>query len=123
MEIVYASEKLKTTCTSNRAALKFFGGNSKLAMGLQAKIQALKAAQTIRDIIYTPSLHFHKLRDKGRKGWEGYFAIDVAGRREPWRLILQPLDNDHEPFVPCNIDEICDIVQVVKVEQVSKHYE
>ena len=54
---------------------------------------------------------------------EGFFSIDVKSRREQWRIILQPLNSDKEPYVPCNIDEIAGIVKIVEIAEVSKHYE
>ena len=54
---------------------------------------------------------------------EGYFAIDVKSRKEPWRIILEPLDENKNPFVPCNIDEIAATVRIVGIVEVSKHYE
>lgn len=123
MEVRFASGKLQKQCRSSSEAEKLFGGDKGLALALLARIQQLKAAVTIRDIVYTPSLHFHALHNKGRSKLEGYFAIDVKSRKEPWRIIIQPLDENGDPFVPCNIDEISDLVRVVKVEKVSKHYE
>lgn len=43
--------------------------------------------------------------------------------KEPWRIILQPLDMDGNPFAPCNIDEVSGIVRIVGIREVSKHYE
>lgn len=86
-------------------------------------IQALEAAVVLRDISQMPQYHLHPLKNKGRRKLKGYYAIDICGRREPWRVILQPLDSNHEAFDSTNIDEIAGIVRVVKIEQVSKHYE
>ncbi len=54
---------------------------------------------------------------------EGYFAIDVKTIKEPWRIILQPLDENKVPYDPCNIDEIAGYVKIVEIREVSKHYE
>ena len=54
---------------------------------------------------------------------DGFFAIDVKTRRDPWRIIIQPLDEYEEPYDPCNIDEIAGVVRIVEVKEVSKHYE
>jgi proteic killer suppression protein len=54
---------------------------------------------------------------------EGFFAIDVKSRRDQWRIILEPLDENKEPYVPCNIDEISQYVRIVEIMEVSKHYE
>ena len=114
MELVFTSEKVESQCTSVKAAKKLFGGNVMLANSLMARINALKQADTIKDIIVQPVFHFHKLENKYGRNLEGYFAIDVKSRREQWRIIIQPLDKDKKPYVPCNIDEIA---------EVSKHYE
>lgn len=89
-----------------------------------ADINALVAAETIKDIIVQPRYHFHALNNKGKNGknLKDYFAIDVKTRKEAWRIILQPLDNNKQPFNPCNIDQIAGIVKVIKIEEVSKHY-
>ena len=101
MEVEYASHKIKEQCEKWSAAKKLFGGNEALAKALLARIQQLKAAVTL----------------------EGYFAIDVKTRKDAWRLIIQPLDENRAPFVPCNVDEISGLVRIVRVERVSKHYD
>lgn len=123
MELVFYDVKTENQCTSLKAAKKLFGGNSALANSLLARINALKQAETIKDIVVQPTFRFHKLENKGRKQLEGYFAIDVKSRRDPWRIIIEPLDENEEPYVPCNIDEIANRVRIVGVMEVSKHYE
>lgn len=51
MELIYASDKLKTQCTNVKVARKLFGGDTVLATSLLARINALERADTIRDII------------------------------------------------------------------------
>ena len=123
MELIYANKKLEDQCTSVKAAKKLFGGDIVLANSLLARINALAQAETIKDIVVQPAFHFHKLGNKGKRNLEGYFAIDVKSRREQWRIILEPLDDNKKPFVPCNIDEIVDCVRIVEITEVSKHYE
>lgn len=123
MELVYEDAKTEEQCTSLKAAKKLFGGNSVLATSLLARINALKQADTIKDIIVQPTFHFHKLENKNGRDLEGYFAIDVKSRRDQWRIILEPLDENKEPYVPCNIDEISQNVRIVEIMEVSKHYE
>ena len=113
MELVYASDKVKTQCTSVKAARKLFGG----------RINALREADTIKDIIVQPAFHFHKLNNKHGRNLEGYFAIDVKSRREQWRIIIQPLDDNKNSFIPCYIDQIAEFVKIVEITEVSKHYE
>lgn len=123
MRVVYSSEKTKDHCTSYKAAKKLFGGNDELAKKLLSRIQALTSAATLKDIVITRPFRFHKLSNKNGRDLEGYFAIDVKSPKEPWRIILQPLDEDKKPYQQCNIDLIANIVRIVEVTEVSKHYE
>lgn len=123
MELVYASDKVRIQCTSVKAAKKLFGGNAELVKSLFARINALQMADTIMDIIVQPTFNFHKLGNMNRKNLEGFFAIDVKSRKEQWRVILQPLNENKEPFEPCQIDRISSYVRIVEITEVSKHYE
>lgn len=123
MKILYISSKIESYCTSVKAATKLFGGNKDLAVKLHSCINAIESAEIIKDIIVQPRYRFHKLSNKDGRNLEGFFAIDVKSRKEPWRIILQPLDENEEPYVPCNIDEISGTVRIVKITEVSKHYE
>lgn len=123
MKVNYSTEKVKNSCEDLRIAKKFFNGNTLLANSLMARINALKQADTIKDIIVQPAFHFHKLINKNGRDLEGYFAIDVKSRREQWRIIIEPLDENEQTYNPCNIDEIAENVRVVEIMEVSKHYE
>ena len=83
----------------------------------------MQNAVTIKDIIAQMSFHFHQLKNINGKNLDGFFAIDVKSRTDPWRIILRPLDSDKEPFVPCHIDEIAESVEIVEIREVSNHYE
>lgn len=123
MELEYASDKVKLQCTSVKAAKKLFGGDAVLIKNLFARINALNNADNIKDIIVQPAFRFHDLKNKKGRNLEGYFAIDVKSIREPWRIILQPLNQNKRPYYPCNIDEIAKSVKIVEITEVSKHYE
>ena len=84
---------------------------------------ALKNAETIKDIIQHKNFCFHKLENKKGRNLDGYFAIDVKTIRDAWRIILQPLDENKNVYSPCNIDEIATCVKIIKIEEVSYHYE
>ena len=123
MELVYASKKLKEQCTSLKQAKKLFGGDAQMAEKLLSRINALEQSQTLKDIVVQQQFRFHKLSNKGGRNLEGYFAIDVKTKVQPWRLILRPLDEDKQPFESCNIDEVAGSVEIVGITEVSKHYE
>lgn len=119
MRVLFANLNIQKQCTDLKAAKKLFGGNSSLAISLLARVNALQQADVIKDIIVMPTFHFHKL--SGNR--EGFFAIDVKSRKNPWRIILQPLDEYDEPYIPCNIDEIAGNVKIIEIQEVSNHYE
>lgn len=119
MKIIYASDKVEIQCTSLKAATKLFGGDKKLAVSLLARINAIENSDVIKNIISMPPFHFHNLHGK----MEGLFAIDVSTRRDKWRIILRPLDEEEHAFDPCHIDEISTIVRIVEIREVSAHYE
>lgn len=123
MKLEYSSDRVKLQCTSIKSANKLFGGDITLTKSLLARINALSSADNIFDIIVQPTFRFHDLKNKKRRDLEGYFAIDVKSIREPWRIILQPLNKNKELYNPCNIDEIAKDVKIVKIMEVSKHYE
>lgn len=123
MRLIFSSEKVEAACTSLKAAKKLFGGDMRLSSSLLSRINALQQALTLKDIIVQPPFHFHKLTNKEGRNLEGCFAIDVKSRKDPWRVILQPLDEDERPFEPCRIDEIAAVVRIVEIVEVSKHYE
>ena len=117
------NESPKKEIRDLKTAMKFLGGNTNLAISLLSRINALKSAETIKDIIVLPSFRFHNLHHKNGRNLEGLFAIDVKSVREPWRLIIQPLKEDDTPYVNSRIDEISQLVKVVRIVEVSKHYE
>lgn len=123
MDIEYASNKVKLQCTDIKTAHKLFGGNQTLVKSLFSRISAIKNAPILKDIILFPPFRFHTLKNKKGNNLQGYFAIDVKAKTDTWRIILQPLNNDKKPFIPCNIDEIATIVKIVEIKEVSKHYE
>ncbi|MBR4760716.1 MAG: type II toxin-antitoxin system RelE/ParE family toxin [Lachnospiraceae bacterium] len=119
MKIKYANGKVERYCTSIKAATKLFGGDKRLAKSLLARINAIEQAGVIKDIIVMPTFRFHKLQGDLKE----YFAIDVKTSRDKWRIILQPLDENEEPFNPLKIDEIAMTVKIVEIREVSAHYE
>lgn len=123
MELIYQNKKVEKQCSSLKEAKKFFGGNEALALSLLSRINALEKAVTIKDIVVQKQFHFHNLHSIGKQKLESYFAIDVKARSDPWRIILRPLNSEKDPFIPCNIDEIANTVEIVEIKEVSKHYE
>ena len=119
MRIKYFNDKVKRQCTVMKDASKLFGGDKSLVRSLFARITVIEQADVLKDIIMMPTFHFHNLQGK----LDGYFAIDVKSRKDKWRIILQPLNENEEIFDPCHIDEIAVSVRIVEIREVSAHYE
>ena len=123
MEIEYSSEEVKNQCESVKAARKLFGGDMQLVTKLMSRVEAISAAETLKDIVVQKQFRFHKLEDRGKSKLEGYYAIDVKTKREPWRIIMRPMREKGQAFDSFAIDELADKVKVVEISEVSKHYE
>lgn len=107
-------------CTSVSAAKKLFGGDMKLTRKLLARINAIEQAPTLLDIVLSP-YHFHNLENRGKSRLKGCYAMDVNTHHDAWRIILRPLDQDGNPLEE-SIDRIAASVEIVRIEEVSKHY-
>lgn len=119
LEIMYKDKKIKQICTSLKSAKKFFGGQNLIAINLLARINQMQNADTLKDFLNATAYHFHPLKGN----LQGYFALDIKSRKDKWRLILIPLNTEKKPFDPCHIDKIAPIVQIIKIMEVSAHYE
>ena len=119
MKVLYKNKKVEGVCESEAKAKKFFGGKRNLADSLLSRVTALKQAESIKDIVVQPQFRFHKLNGK----LDGFFAMDLTNKNCKWRIIIEPLQEDENKYTPCDIDKIATLVQVVRVEEVSKHYE
>ena len=123
MKVEYATEKVRTQCTSVKAANKLFGGDKQLVNSLHARINMLISSNTLQDVILYKPCRFHNLENKHGKNLKGYCAIDVKTKKESWRIILQPLTDELLPYESGNIDTIAKNVKVVEIREVSDHYE
>lgn len=123
MEIEYSSEEVKNQCESVKAAKKLFGGDAQLVSKLMSRVEALVAAESLKDIVIQKQFRFHKLENKGKNRLEGYYAIDVKTKKEPWRIILRPMKEKGQAYDSFNVDELADKVEIVEIREVSNHYE
>lgn len=117
MQVIFSKKKEEKVCRDFSKAQKEYGKS--VAMGIMSRINALESAKTLKDIIVMPNFRFHALNGEEK----GLFAIDVRNKKDPWRIILEPLDEKEQRFIPCNIDEIVLKVKIIMIVEVSKHYE
>lgn len=124
VEIVYSNARVEAVCNDIKTAQKFFGGDRSLVTSLFGRIQTLRSVPTLADIISAGNnMRFHNLHNQGARRLEGYYAIDVKTVKQPWRIIIQPLDDNKESFPECRIDTIAKCVRIIEIEEISKHYE
>ena len=67
LKILYRDSKTEDICNDLKKATKFMGGNKLYAITLLDRINALRAAEFLNDIVNFQPLHFHKLENKGKK--------------------------------------------------------
>ena len=117
MKIIYKDEDIEKVCTDLRKAKKKLSG---FATDLIAKINFIENAASFHDIRSYLPFHCHQLQGNLSKYW----ALDVKGRKCSWRLIVAPLDADHNIITAGpNFSKECLQIQIILVEEVSNHYE
>lgn len=52
---------------------------------------------------------------------EGLYSLDIGGRKSSYRLIIAPIDATIEEKT--NLVEFYSHVEIIRIEEVSKHYE
>ncbi|MBU7447872.1 MULTISPECIES: type II toxin-antitoxin system RelE/ParE family toxin [Lactiplantibacillus] len=112
MRIVYKNSAVKKQCTELRQAKKDF--SEKVAKKLLKRVIFLESAESLESVINDPTLHFHDLK----ADLDGYYAIDVDGRRSPYRLIMR-IDGYSKELVFSSSKSI----EIIKITEVSNHYE
>lgn len=112
MHIEYHNKKVEQYCTDMIEAKKKF--ELKIATKLMQVINFIEAAESLNDVIKYPPFNFHDL--KGNR--KGQYAIDIAGRKSKYRLILKLSKSE-------TIDVYADAksIEVVIIQEVSKHCE
>lgn len=87
IRLSFKNKRVETFCTDLKKSRKKFG--KKIAESLFALINILEVSKNLQDINAMQFYNLHEL--KGKK--EGYFALDINGRRSSYRLIVLPLND------------------------------
>ena len=85
-----------------------------VAEKLHALINLIESADNLKDIY-----HLHPLQAKR----EGQYALDVAGRRAGYRLVIIPLDANGNEWKEKNVNIVYKSTEVIIAWEVSNHYE
>ena len=112
MKLIYINKTVKKQCTELRQAKKDF--SDKVAVKLHLLINFLEAADSLASVTAFPKYHFHQL--KGKR--QGQFALDIDGRKSSYRLIIGFSEEDQEKVFSSPIE-----IEILKIEEVSHHYD
>ena len=117
IEIQYKDKKVEKLCTDLRKAKKDLPAN--VAEKLHALINLIESADNLKDIDELQIYHLHPLQ--GQR--EGQYALDVAGRRAGYRLVIIPLDADGNEWKEKDVNVVYKATEVIIAWEVSNHYE
>ncbi|OTN75604.1 hypothetical protein A5886_000679 [Enterococcus sp. 8G7_MSG3316] len=112
MYIEYKNNKVNRQCTDLRQAKKDFP--SKVAEKLIKMITFIEAAENLESVLNFPTYRFHHL--KGHK--KGLYAMDIDGRKCSYRLIVAFDEQLNERLFSDSSS-----IEIIQIEEVSKHYE
>ena len=86
---------------------------------MHALIALLESAENLQDIAAMQIYHLHSLHGDR----EGQHALDIAGRRAGYRLIIIPLDAEGNEWKEKDINIVYQATNVIIAWEVSNHYE
>ncbi|MDD2262328.1 MAG: hypothetical protein PHY13_04695 [Clostridia bacterium] len=75
-------------------------------------------AVNLADVRAMRSYNLHKLEGN----LKGKYSL-YLGKENGFRLIIVPLNCEHEQWTEKDFDKICMNTQIVEIQEVSKHYE
>jgi proteic killer suppression protein len=84
-----------------------------------ALINLIESADNLKDIDELQIYHLHPLH--GQR--EGQYALDVAGRKAGYRLVIIPLDADGNEWKEKDVNIVYKATEVIIAWEVSNHYE
>lgn len=117
IEIKYKDKKVEKLCTDLKKAKKDLLAN--VAEKLHALINLIESADNLKDIDELQIYHLHPLY--GQR--EGQYALDVAGRKAGYHLVIIPLDPDGNEWVEKDVNVVYKATEVIIAWEVSNHYE
>ena len=117
MDILYKNKTIEKQCTDLKEAKKLYGCYGENILG---RINLLVAMKSFQDVCNYPGLNCHLLSGK----LNGYWSIDVKGRKCSLRIILCPLNGDGEKVkIDDDFANECKLINIIFIEEVSNHYE
>ena len=117
IEIQYKDKKVEKLCTDLKKAKKDLPAN--VAEKIHALINLIESADNLKDIDELQIYHLHPLQGKR----EGQYALDVAGRRAGYRLVIIPLDANGNEWKEKDVNVVYKSTEVIIAWEVSNRYE
>lgn len=114
IDLEYKSKRLKRLCTDIKKANKKYGND--IAVELHALINFLTASRNLQDVNAMRIYNLHGLI--GNRA--GEYALDIKGRSSSYRLIIVPLNGNSNKE---DLTMFYTSISIIRIEEVSKHYE
>ncbi len=108
---------MKKLCTDLKRAKKELLVN--VAEKLHALINLIESSENLWDIAEMQMYYLHPLHGKR----DGQYALDIAGRRSGYRLIIIPLDASGKKCKEKDVSIVYRSTEIIIAWEVSNHYE
>jgi len=119
IELKYKTHAVEKLCTNLKVSRKKFGAQT--AEALFGLINLLESSDSLEDVNALRNRHIHKLTGDH----QGQYALDIEGRSSSYRLLVQLLDENEKVAVNVDNESIMSFygrIQIIQIEEVSKHY-
>lgn len=119
IELKYRNHAVKKLCTNLKVSQKKLGRRT--AEALFGLVTLLESAPNLEDVNALQSRRIHGLT--GNR--QGQYALDIDGRANSYRLIILLLDDEENTVTNIANDSVASFyskIQIVQIEEVSKHY-
>lgn len=115
MKILYKSETVKKQFSSEYK--KKWRYPERVKMKLEAAENFILNAESLMDVANYIPFHFEHLKGNRKDEW----SIRLGNTR--YRVTMIPCDNEGQEITEGDILSQCKIIKIVKVTEVSNHYE
>ena len=115
LKIIFKNKSVeKQFCSAYAKKWKY---PKQVTMKLIAMENFLKSSNSLSDVIEYKPYNFHQMHGRGEGEWNLY--VGNTG----YRVTVMPCNEDEETIVRGDIISLCKSIKIVKVTEVSNHYE
>lgn len=116
MKIVYKNKKVERMCKDLSYAKREI---NQYSIKLHSLINLIENAANLNDVARMGIYYLHPLEGKEK----GKFALDIAGRKAGWRLIIIPLNENEDKWDTTDVNIIYRSTTAIIAWEVTNHYE